>query len=147
MAYKSRFTPKNTHKYMGDPSKIICRSLWERKVCKYLDSNTNIIRWSSEEVVVPYYSPVDKKVRRYFPDFVIEKKDKDDSVETIMIEVKPLKQTQRPKRGKKSKKLYLNECMTYETNQAKWKYAKDFCASRGWKFLILTENDIFSKNK
>ena len=80
---------------MGDPSKIICRSLWERKVCKYLDSNTNIIRWSSEEVVVPYYSPVDKKVRRYYPDFVIEKKDKDDSVETIMIEVKPLKQTQR----------------------------------------------------
>ena len=75
---------------MGDPSKIICRSLWERKVCKYLDSNTNIIRWSSEEVVVPYYSPVDKKVRRYYPDFVIEKKDKDDSVETIMIEVKPL---------------------------------------------------------
>jgi|TARA_R100001163_G_C4946908_1_gene116327 hypothetical protein len=144
MAYKSRYRPQNVNKYMGDPHKIICRSMWERKVCKYLDSNKNILRWSSEEISIPYYSTVDRKMRRYYPDFLIEKKGKENEIDTILIEVKPLKQTIRPKRGKKTKKSYLNECMTYETNLAKWKYAREYCKQRGWKFLILTEKDIFS---
>ena len=72
MSYKTKFIPKNISKYIGDYTKIICRSLWERRFCKYLDSNRNIIRWSSEEVVIPYYSTVDKKTHRYFPDFYVE---------------------------------------------------------------------------
>ena len=147
MAYKSKYTPKNVKKYIGDPTKIVCRSMWERKMCKYLDSNKNIIRWGSEEVVIPYYSPVDRKVRRYFPDFIVEKKGSNNKIETLIIEVKPYIQTIAPTRGKKTKRLYLNECMTYETNSAKWKSAKQYCKERDWKFLILTEKDIFQNNK
>ena len=62
---------------MGDITSIICRSLWERRMCKYLDENKNIIRWGSEELAIPYYSPVDKKLHRYYPDFLVEKRNPD----------------------------------------------------------------------
>ena len=147
MAYKSKYKPKNRSKYLGDPDKIICRSLWERKVCKYLDGNKNILRWGSEELVIPYYSPVDNKNHKYYPDFIVEKIGNDDKIETLIIEVKPLKQTQKPKRKKKTSKSYIRECMTYEKNIAKWKAAKEMCDKNGWKFLILTEKDLFSSPK
>ena len=112
MAYKTKYNPKNKSKYIGNPTKIICRSLWERRVCKYLDENKNIIRWGSEEIAIPYYSPVDKKVHRYYPDFIVEKKTPN-GVETLIIEVKPKKQTMEPERKKKKKSTYIKECMTY----------------------------------
>ena len=76
MAYKTKYKTQNPSKYIGDPTKIICRSLWERRVCKYLDENKNVIRWGSEELVIPYYSPVDRKMHKYYPDFIAEIKDK-----------------------------------------------------------------------
>ena len=148
MAYKSKYNPINTRKYMGDPANIVCRSMWERKMCKYLDTNQNVLRWGSEEIAVPYYSPVDKKVHRYYPDFIVEKKTNDGkSVETLMIEVKPFHQTKPPQKKKKSRKTLINETITYEVNQAKWKYATDYCKRNGWKFVILTEKDIFPQHK
>ena len=147
MAYKSRYTPINKDKYMGDPNKIICRSMWERKVCKYLDSNKNILRWGSEEVIVPYYSPIDKKIHRYYPDFIIEKESGTGEVETLLVEVKPLKQTTKPKVRKRKTKYYINECITFEINAAKWKSAREYCEKNGWKFIIITEKDIFSSYK
>lgn len=143
MSYKTKFIPKNISKYIGDYTKIICRSLWERRFCKYLDSNRNIIRWSSEEVVIPYYSTVDKKTHRYFPDFYVEMKNSNGKVKIAIIEIKPKKQTEKPVRGKKKSNTYLRECMTYEINQSKWKYAKKYCGDRGWEFKILTEKDIY----
>ncbi len=142
MAYKSRFNPKNKSKYMGDISSIVCRSLWERRMCKYLDENKNIIRWGSEELVVPYYSPVDKKMHRYYPDFLVEKKNPDNTVETVMIEVKPKKQTELPERGKKQKRVYIKECLRYSINDAKWKAAREMCHKNGWRFVILTEEHL-----
>ena len=62
MPYKSKFNPKNPQKYIGNSANIICRSLWERTFCKYLDENQNILRWSSEELVIPYVSPIDDKI-------------------------------------------------------------------------------------
>ena len=147
MAYKSRYKPTNADKYMGDPTNIICRSMWERKVCKYLDNNKNILRWGSEEIVIPYYSPVDKKYHRYFPDFIVEKKSPNGEIETLVIEVKPLKQTMKPKIKKKKTKSYIRECITFEVNSAKWKSARDLCDKNGWKFVIITEKDIFSSYK
>ena len=142
MPYKSRFKPKNPKKYVGDPTNIICRSLWERTFCKYLDENANIIRWSSEELEIPYISPIDKQIHRYYPDFLFEIK-KEKQVETIVVEIKPLKQTQKPTKGSKSNKTYLTEVTQYEINKCKWESAFNFCKNNGWKFLILTENDIF----
>tara|TARA_R110002012_G_scaffold204050_2_gene373630 strand:+ start:8862 stop:9302 length:441 start_codon:yes stop_codon:yes gene_type:complete len=143
MAYKTKFNPTNTKKYIGNPSNIICRSTWERKLCKYMDMNSNVIRWGSEEIIVPYVSPVDNKIHRYYPDFIAEIKDNKNEVSTFLIEVKPQKQTVVPKKGKKRARTYQNEIMTYAVNQEKWKSATKFCSEKGWKFKILTEKDLF----
>ena len=142
MAYKTKYSIQNPSKYIGNPDNIICRSLWERRVCKYMDDNKNVIRWGSEELAIPYYSPVDKKNHRYFPDFIAEIKAKDGEVKTYVIEVKPKKQTKPPKKPKRKTKSYLHECMTYTVNEAKWKSAKKLCQNKGWDFIILTEDNI-----
>jgi len=115
--------------------------LWERRVCRYLDENINIIRWGSEELTIPYYSPVDRKMHRYFPDFIAEIKTSDNKINTYVIEVKPKKQTKPPKKRKKTKS-YIKECMTYSINEAKWESAKKYCKNNGWDFIIITEDDI-----
>ena len=142
MAYKTKYKTRNPSKYIGDPTNIICRSLWERRVCKYLDDNINVIRWGSEELVIPYYSPVDRKKHRYYPDFIAEIKDNEGKVKTYVIEVKPKKQTKPPKKPKRQTKSYINECMTFAVNEAKWNSANKFCKKEGWKFIILTEDNI-----
>ena len=67
--YKGKYTPEHPVKYMGDASNIVYRSMWERRCMKYFDVNPSVLQWSSEEVVIPYYDSMSKKVRRYFPDF------------------------------------------------------------------------------
>ena len=97
MAYRGKYQPKNPSKYLGDPTKIVYRSLWERKCMRIFDENPNVIRWASEEMAIPYLSPVDKKRHKYFPDFIIEVKNKKGEIETQMLEVKPAKYTRVPK--------------------------------------------------
>lgn len=143
MPYKTKFFPKNVSKYIGNYRNIICRSLWERRFCKYLDENKNVIRWGSEEIVIPYYSPVDKKVHRYYPDFYVEMKDTSGDIKTSLIEIKPKKQTKMPTKGRKKKNTYLRECMVYEVNVAKWKYATKYCEKLGWEFKVLTEKELY----
>ena len=87
MAYKTKYKINNKDKYIGNPSNIICRSLWERRVCKYLDENVNVLKWGSEELSIPYYSPIDKKNHKYFPDFIVKMKNKNESTKTVIIEV------------------------------------------------------------
>lgn len=111
----------------------------------YFDKNPSILEWASEEVIVPYKSPIDSRWHRYFPDFIIHVEDKEKKRETIMIEVKPYAQTKEPKiKSKSSKptKKYLYEVSTYSINIAKWKAAKEFCADKNWKFMLLTEKEL-----
>jgi hypothetical protein len=146
MAYKQGFfKPQNPHKYKGDPTKIIYRSGWELRCMSYFDLHPDVIWWSSEEKVIPYRSPVDGRMHRYFVDFLININNKNGKLETVMIEVKPKAQTQEPKKQKKITKRYINEVFTYGVNQAKWKAAEEYCADRGWKFMIMTEDEIFGK--
>lgn len=140
MAYSGRFTPKNPKKYLGDPTQIFYRSLWERRVMEHLDDNLSVIEWSSEEIVIPYLSPVDNKYHRYFPDFFVRTK-----TAALVLEVKPMVQSVAPEPKKRVTKGYLKEVMTYGVNQAKWKAAEDYCSDRGWKFKVITENEIFRK--
>lgn len=145
MPYKTKFEPKCPTKYIGDFTKINCRSLWERKFCKFLDENKNILRWSFETLKIPYLSPVDKQMHFYIPDFIVEKKSKDGNIETLIIEIKPAKQTKKPEQGKrKSKRSFINENITYAINTCKWEAAKQFCEKHSWKFLILTEKELFN---
>jgi hypothetical protein len=143
MAYKTKYTPENPSKYIGDIKIISCRSLWERKFCKYLDTNKNIIRWAFESLKIPYLSPIDNKMHNYIPDFIIETKDKGGTIETIIVEIKPKKQTKKPEMGKKKKNTFLQESMIYKVNEAKWKSASNFCKDKNIKFKILTEEDLF----
>jgi hypothetical protein len=141
MSNKGRFKPKNPQKYRGDANNIIYRSTWEIKVMNYLDENPNVIWWGSEELPIPYLSPVDKKKHRYFPDFIAKMRKADGTVMTYIIEVKPEKQTQPPTQKRKTK-TYLQEVITYEINKAKWYAAEEFCKDHGWQFQILTEKHL-----
>lgn len=140
--YKGLFTPKNPQKYKGDPTNIVYRSLWEKKVMEWLDTNSNIIEWQSEELYVPYLSPVDNRRHRYFPDFIVKAKKPDGSIITMMLEVKPHNQTKEPEVKKRKTRKYITEVMTWAVNDAKWKYAKEYCKDRGWEFRILTEKEL-----
>jgi hypothetical protein len=139
MPHKSKFTPINPKKYAGDPKNIICRSSWERKFCNYLDTNPGVMSWASEELFVPYYSPIDKKVHRYYPDFLVKTKEK-----TFMIEIKPKYQTVPPKSTpqKRKTKRYLRETFSYVVNQAKWEAANKYCKKNNMEFKIITENEL-----
>jgi hypothetical protein len=142
MPYKTKYFPKNPTKYIGDPSKILCRSLWERRFCKFLDENCHILKWSFETLKIPYISPKDNDIHIYYPDFIVEKKNKDGNIKTIVVEIKPYKQTQEPKK-KKSTRNMLMESLTFSINIAKWDAAKTFCAKYDWEFIILTEKELF----
>jgi hypothetical protein len=142
MAYSGRFTPKNPQKYVGDYKNIIYRSSWECRVMSWLDNSPDIISWASEELTIPYISPVDGKRHRYFPDFLVKVRAKDGKFRTLMIEVKPKKQAMEPVRKKRITKQYIQEVATYGINQAKWKAATEYCLDRGWEFKVLTEADL-----
>ncbi len=145
MAYRGKYKPVHPDKYQGDPTKITYRSLWERKCMKVFDSNPNVIMWSSEEISVPYVSPVDGKRHKYYPDFLIELKNNEGKIQTLLIEVKPDKQTTEPKKPKSGRvtQRYITEVKRYAVNAAKWDAAKSVCENYGWQFRILTEKDIF----
>jgi hypothetical protein len=139
---KGFFKPQNPVKYKGDPTGIVYRSSWELKFMSYLDKHDDVIVWQSEELFIPYRSPVDNKIHRYFPDFVVKKRDKDGTVKTVMIEVKPEAQTKPPKKPSKVSKRYINEVYTWGVNEAKWKAANEFCMDRGWSFHVFTEKQL-----
>ena len=142
MAYQGLFKPKNPQKYVGDPNNIVYRSSWECKVMSWLDKTPESLTWASEELIVPYISPVDNRQHRYFPDFIVRIKTKEGKLKTMMLEVKPKYQTEMPKPKKRITESYKNEIKTYAVNKAKWKAAEEFCLDRGWEFRILTEEHL-----
>lgn len=142
MAYRGKFKPRNPKKYVGDPTKITYRSGLELKVMNYLDHHKDVVSWGSETVVVPYRSPIDNKFHRYFLDFIVQIKKQDGTVETMLIEVKPKQQTTPPKKPSRMTRRYINEVRTWGVNSAKWSATNEYVAKRGWKFIIMTEQEI-----
>lgn len=145
MAYKGYYKPHDITKYKGNPTNIIYRSLWERRFMLYCDTNTNIIAWSSEEINIPYRSPIDQRIHRYYPDFWVKVQNTGNKIQQYLIEIKPKKQTKPPQINKKMTKRYLQEVKTWSINEAKWNAAIDFCNKRNWIFKILTENELLKK--
>ena len=141
-SYKSKYKPSYPSKYKGDFTNIICRSSWERKFCRWCDLNENILQWGSEEFHIPYISPVDRRVHKYFPDFIIKVRESTGAIKTYVIEVKPYRETLPPVPGKKQKKTLIRECKTYAVNQAKWKAAVEFCEDRRITFKVITEKEL-----
>lgn len=140
--YKGVFKPKNPSKYRGDPTNIIYRSRWELLFMRYLDNNSGIKEWASEELIIPYRSPIDGRVHRYFPDFWIKKINSEGKLDTVVVEIKPFKETVEPTPQKNLTKRYLYEVKTWGVNSSKWQAARSYCADRGWEFTIITEKEL-----
>ena len=138
MTYRGRFIPKNYQKYAGNATNIVYRSLWERQLFRWLDENSQVIKWSSEEVVIPYICKTDGKIHRYFVDV----KATFENGQTHLIEVKPKKETAPPEVQARKTKRYITEVMTYAKNVSKWKAAEEYAKDRGWKFSIWTEETL-----
>ena len=142
MARSGRYRPSNITKYRGDYRNIIYRSSWEKIFMRYCDKNDNIIEWGSEEVIIPYRSPLDNRLHRYFPDFYIKVKDLSGAPKKYIIEIKPKRQCTEPKIQKTKSRKYVREVMEYAKNQAKWGAARNWCSDRMMEFKILTEDNL-----
>lgn len=141
MAYKGRFRPSHPEKYDGDTTNIIYRSGLELRFMQYLDSNSNVIKWQSEEFSIPYFDPSTNKWRRYFVDFLVVTRNGKGTL-TQLVEIKPASQCQPPKIPAKRTRRFITEMLTWGTNQAKWNAASEFAADRGWKFKVITDKDL-----
>jgi hypothetical protein len=139
---QGKFHPQNPEKYIGNVENIIYRSSWELRFLRWCDQNLNILQYGSEEFFIPYISPLDNRVHRYYPDFIIKVKHRDGLVKRYVVEVKPNKQTKPPKKGKRVTKSFIYESKTYAVNQAKWKAAQEWCKDRLLEFKIITEKEL-----
>ena len=138
MSYKGIYKPSNPKKYAGNPNRIVYRSNWERRFMVYCDKNPEIVAWASEELIIPYKNPIDKKVHRYFPDFII----KTAKGKKYMIEIKPKKYTIPPKPGKRKTKRFFGEQLEYIKNTAKWQAASKYCEDQDMEFKVFTEKEL-----
>jgi hypothetical protein len=144
---QGRFYPQNPEKYLGNVNNIIYRSSWELRFLRWCDQNINILEYGSEEFFIPYISPIDNRIHRYYPDFIIKVRHKDESIKRYVIEVKPDKQTRPPKQGKRVTKSFIYETKTYAINQAKWTAAQEWCKDRLLEFKVITEKELFGFSK
>lgn len=137
LKYKQgQFVPSNKDKYNNLNGWPVFRSSWEHRFMIWCDQNPQVIKWSSESTIIPYFSPVDNKYHRYFVDFSLTIQTTD-GIQDFLVEIKPEAQSVPPVRGRKREKTYINEVLTYETNQAKWKQARIFCEKAGMKFVVM----------
>lgn len=139
------FIPQRPEKYIGDPTKIIYRSSWERKFMTICDTSPLVETWSSEPMKIPYISPLDGKVHNYFVDFFCSLKLNEENTKKYLIEIKPKNQAVFEKKEPKSFKSiekYRAHLETVAVNLAKWKAAETFATSMGWEFKVWTEENL-----
>lgn len=143
---QGKFHPRNVQKYVGDVNNIWYRSSWELFAFKFLDNNSEILRWCSEGIAIPYQKPIITpngiimRPAKYFPDLYVEFKHKNGSIVKELIEIKPLKQT----KASKSKKaqVQMHENYVYAVNKCKWGAAEAWCKKYGIGFKLCTEKDL-----
>ncbi|NDE60340.1 MAG: head completion protein [Acidimicrobiia bacterium] len=140
--YRGVYRVLNPQKYRGDITQVIWRSTWELRFMKWCDNNSSVLEWGSETVIIPYVSPVDKRVHRYFVDFYMKVLDKKQQIKKYLVEIKPERFTRPPEKPKRVTKKFIDEVFQYGVNEAKWKAAFEYCSDRNMSFLILTEKDL-----
>jgi len=145
--YKGSYRVENPAKYRGDPGAVVWRSTWELRFMKWCDFNPSVLEWGSETVIIPYVSPVDKRVHRYFVDFYMKIKETSGNTKKYLVEIKPEKFTRPPEKPKRVTKKFIDEVFQYGVNDAKWRAAFEYCEDRNMKFIILTEKDLGIKSK
>jgi hypothetical protein len=142
MYHKRRYKPIYPEKYEGDPTSIVMRSSWETRFALWCDRNPAIVKWSSEETIIPYRCHTDNRIHRYFVDFRIKVKQTDGSIKTYIVEIKPHAQTKPPEYPGRKTKRFITESLTFVKNQSKWKAAEEWCKDRGYEFKIITEREL-----
>ena len=142
--YQGDYKPKHPEKYIGNTLPHY-RSGWERRVFYYMDMNESIAAWGSECVVVPYVSPKDGEIHRYYPDIFCRVKTVD-GLKDFMLEIKPMAQSQPAKKPKKMTAkaiMQFNESQeVYLVNRAKWEACEKWCKERNITFRVVTENEL-----
>lgn len=138
---QGEFRPRNPQKYIGTYP-IIYRSSWELKAFQRFDGNPNVLEWASESIIIPYSDKASGRLRRYYPDLYAKLKLKTGEIVTYIYEIKPKREAQPPDRGSKTEKRFLRECLTYARNVSKWESAARYCKQRGWRFKIITEEEL-----
>lgn len=138
---KGQYNLKNPEKYIGSTAPIY-RSSWEIAVMRMCDNNPAIQQWASEPVRIPYRDPLTGKQTVYVPDFLVMFEDKKEKKHVELWEIKPANQQILEKVGKNP----YNQAQ-FVKNQAKWQVATQWAKSRGMKFRVLNENDIFHTGK
>ena len=136
-----KWFPKHPEKYVGNFNNIVSRSSWELKFMNYCDMSSNVLKWNSEDVKIPYRSPIDGEMHNYHVDFIMTIKQQDGSTKTFLVEIKPYEQTIPPKNNR-NKKTLMESVAKYQVNQAKWDAAKAFCAKKGFHFMLVTEFEL-----
>ena len=120
--YKGRYNVLNPIKYTGDINDVVYRSSWELKFMKWCDTNPSVLEWGSETIIIPYISPVDSKMHRYFVDFYIKIKTKSNTTVKYLVEIKPERFTKPPEVPKKQTKKFIDEA---ENNKSSLSNHKD----------------------
>ena len=137
-----KYRVQNKEKYVADLQECEYRSSWELRYMKYLDRQPNVLEWASENVIIPYYNPVEKKTRRYFVDFYVKVRTTEGFIKKYIIEIKPFNQCNPPKKQKRTSNGYKSAVKAYIRNQCKWKAAKKWAEKRGWEFIVITEKEL-----
>lgn len=142
---KGRFTPKRPEKYIGKVDQIFFRSSWELRFMVWADNSNTVLKWGSEEIAIPYIHPLkrdlqgNQKIARYFPDFLMRTIDAKGQVKTVIVEIKPLKESVlTEKSSDRDKEAWV-------VNQAKWAAARAFAARNNAEFAVVTEEQLFWK--
>lgn len=132
-----KYTIINPEKYVGKKNPTY-RSSWELQFMRFCDSHPSVQKWASEAIAIPYRCPITGRQTIYVPDFFIQYIDKNTTLHTELIEIKPQNQTLREKVGRNK-----NNQIQYVKNVAKWRAAQAWCKAQGIKFRVVNEQDIF----
>lgn len=133
------FTPKFPDKYAGDPRRIVARSKWELIYMSALDTSNLVSKWASEprNLKITYLNPVNKRVKSYWPDFLIQYY----SGEIEIIEIKPMKESSQ------KRALTLYDKLMLVQNIAKWQAADLLAKKIGANFRVVTEDQLFKNQR
>ena len=136
------FVPKNQDKFIG--TKATYRSGLELKFFRFCDNSPIVLKWGSENVIIPYRSPLDNRAHKYYVDNLVIIKE-DDQIKKYLVEIKPYNQTKKPQTKYRKKSHLIYEQRAFITNQAKWHAARDYCKKCGYTFIIITEKELYFK--
>ena len=144
--HQGRYVPVNPEKYVGNRNDIVYRSSWEKRFFVWADLNPSVVKWNSEEVVIPYICATDNRMHRYYVDAFIMIRTTEGKIAKLLVEIKPEAQTVAPKFPGKQTRRFLTEMSTYMKNQSKWEAAKKWANDRGMDFIVITERHLGIKN-